>query len=135
MEETVRVGVGVVVRKNGKVLFGKRLSTHGKNTWSFPGGHLEYRETFEQCAIREVLEESGINIKKIKLGGVTNDIHKTGKHYITVFMISDWKSGEARVLEPEKMADWGWYEWSKLPKPLFLATQNFVDLALNPFKK
>jgi 8-oxo-dGTP diphosphatase len=123
-----------VVRKNGKVLLGRRLSEHGKNTWCFPGGHLEYMETLEECAVREVREEAGISIKNIKVISATNDIHQSGKHYITVFVFSDWRSGNTKVMEPDKMVDWEWFEWKKLPKPLFLATQNFVNLKISPLK-
>ena len=52
-----KVGVGVAVVKDGKVLLGKRKNAHGEGTWSFPGGHLEYKESWEDCAIRETLEE------------------------------------------------------------------------------
>lgn len=70
----VGVGVGVIIQKDGKVLLGKRLGDHGKGTWCPPGGHLEYRETFEGSARREVQEEAGISIKNIRFGAVTNDV-------------------------------------------------------------
>jgi ADP-ribose pyrophosphatase YjhB (NUDIX family) len=37
-----KVGVGVMVLKNGKVLIGKRKGAHGAGEWAWPGGHLEY---------------------------------------------------------------------------------------------
>ena len=48
------VGVGVIVVKDGKLLLGKR-KTHGKNTWSVPGGWLSFSESWEDCAVRECL--------------------------------------------------------------------------------
>ena len=45
-----KVGVGVVVVKDGKVLVGKRIGSHGAETWAFPGGHLEWNEKIEECA-------------------------------------------------------------------------------------
>ena len=51
-----KVGLAVIVYKDGKILMGKRIGSHGVNTWSFPGGHLEFLETFEECAKREVLQ-------------------------------------------------------------------------------
>ncbi len=135
MENIVRVGVGVIVRRNGKVLVGKRLADLGKGTWSVPGGHLEYSETFEDCAKRETHEEAGILIKNVKIGAFTNDIfHESGKHYITIFMVSDYDKGKVQVMEPDKMIKWGWFEWSKLPKPLFLPTVNLLEQNFNPFR-
>jgi 8-oxo-dGTP diphosphatase len=39
-----KVGVGVIIKKDGKVLMGKRKNAHGDGTWSFTGGHLEFGE-------------------------------------------------------------------------------------------
>ena len=134
MKDFVRVGVGVIIRKGNKFLLGKRLATHGKGTWSPPGGHLEHGETFEQCARREVREEAGISIKNIRFGTATNDIFETGKHYITIYMISDYNRGKIRVMEPDKMVEWTWFEWNKLPIPLFLSMKNLLRRDFTPFK-
>lgn len=135
MKDAVRVGVGVIIRRGNKFLVGKRLGNHGKGTWCFPGGHLEYHETFEQCARREALEEAGISIKNIKFGTATNDIFESGKHYITIYMVSDYSRGKVRVMELNKMVEWDWFEWNKLPKPLFLSMKNLLNQNFHPFRK
>ncbi|MEK6852631.1 MAG: NUDIX domain-containing protein, partial [Nanoarchaeota archaeon] len=95
MENFVRVGVGIIIRKNGKVLVGKRLAELGIGSWGFPGGHLEHKESFEACAIRETKEEAGISIKNLKLGPVTNAYFKElDKHYITVYIVCDYDKGK-----------------------------------------
>ena len=48
-----KVGVGVIVVKEGKVLLQRRRGAHGEGTWGFPGGHLEFKESWEECAKRE----------------------------------------------------------------------------------
>ena len=58
----VRVGVGVMILKGGKVLLGKRKGSHGQGEYAFPGGHMEYLVGIEETARREVLEECGIEI-------------------------------------------------------------------------
>ena len=45
-EQRPKVGIGVMVFKDGKVLMGKRKSSHGEGEWAWPGGHLEYMESF-----------------------------------------------------------------------------------------
>jgi 8-oxo-dGTP diphosphatase len=61
-----RVGVGVMVVREGKVLMGKRKSSHGAGEYSWPGGHMEHMESFEECARREVREETGIEITNVR---------------------------------------------------------------------
>lgn len=55
-----KVGVGIMVMKNGKVLLGKRKGSHGTGKYAWPGGHMEHMESFEECAKREVREETEI---------------------------------------------------------------------------
>ncbi len=130
-----KVGMGILIRKDGKVLFLKRGGAHGEGTWCPPGGHLEFGESFEDCAKRETLEESGVEIKNIRFVTVTNDIHKDeGKHYITLIMVSDWVSGEPKIMEPDKCVEIRWVDWNSLPRPLFLPIQNLLKQSYNPFK-
>lgn len=135
MAERPKVGLGVIVIKGNKVLMGKRLSAGGTGTWCFPGGHLEFNEELEEGAAREVREEANINIKNIKFVAVTNDINKEeGTHYITIFMKAEYDSGDVKVNEPDKIAEFEWFEWDKLPRPLFLPNINLLKQGYNPFK-
>ena len=131
-----KVGVGVIIIKDNKILLGKRKNSHGDGTWSFPGGHLEYDESWEDCAKRETMEETGINIKNLRFDTATNDVfEKEEKHYITLYMVCDYDSGEVINMEPEKCEKWDWFEWNNLPSPLFLPIQNLLKKNYNPFNK
>ncbi len=114
--------------KDKKVLLGKRKNVPiGKGTWGFPGGHLEENESFENCAEREVAEETGMKVKNLRFLTATNDIFtKEKKHYITLFLRAEHVSGSPKVLEPDKCEKWRWFEWKKLPSPLFLPVKNFL---------
>lgn len=129
-----KVGIGVIIIKDGNILLGKRKNAHGEGSWSFPGGHLEFNETWEDCADRETMEETGLGITNIRFGTATNDIFKVeDKHYITIFMLADYHSGEARVMEPDKCEGWKWFNWDKLPRPIFLPIQNLLKKNYTPF--
>ena len=129
-----RVGVGVIIRKAGKVLMGRRRNAHGDGTWSVPGGNLEYAETAVACAKREVFEETGIRIKNVNPVLYTNDYFaKEGKHYITLWMLSDYASGRLVITEPDKYIESGWYAWGKLPRPQFLPLKHLVQTKFDPF--
>ena len=119
-----KVGLGVFIFKDQKILLGKRLSkTHGNNEWSLPGGHLEWFESFHDCCKREVYEETNLKIKNIELVYTTNDIFKEEDlHYITIYFSSDYESGNLIVKEPDKCERWLWYSTYLLPTPLFVGT-------------
>ena len=53
MIQLIKVGIGILVRKNNQVLIGKRKGSYGNGEYAFPGGHLEFGESFTECAIRE----------------------------------------------------------------------------------
>lgn len=108
-----------MILKDGKVLLGKRKGSHGAGEYAFPGGHLDYMESFADCAEREVKEECGIEIGSVRFQFLANVTKYAPKHYVHVGLAGDWKSGKPEVLEPEKCEGWGWYELEKLPEPLF----------------
>lgn len=120
-----KVGLGVIISKDGKVLLGKRKNAHGHGTWGFPGGHLEFGETFAECAYRETLEEAGIQISEPQFVTATNDIIlDEDKHYVTIYLKAEYLGGELKNLEPHKLEGWQWFAWEQLPEPLFLPIKN-----------
>ena len=122
-----RVGLGVMLMKDGKVLLGCRKGSHGAGEYAWPGGHLEYMESFEDCARREVREETGIEIENLRLVRLGNLRDYPPKHYVDITLMADWKSGEPRVMEPERYEDWGWYDLDNLPQPLFKVEPKAVE--------
>lgn len=119
----VRVGVGVFVQHpDGRILLGKRKGSHGAGEWSLPGGHVEWGETVEHAAAREVLEETGLtveNVHKLWYG----DYFCTEKdlHYVTLFLTAEVCCDPEllRTVEPDKCEGWEWFDDKSLPAPLF----------------
>lgn len=133
--EGVQVGVAAIIRREGRILMGKRKGSHGAGTWSFPGGHLEWNETVAKCAAREVEEETGLIVSFNGFSKLTytNDVFTTeGKHYITLYVEAEWPGGEARIMEPNKCEEWRWV--SSPPEPLFLPVQNLLEDGFNPWR-
>lgn len=114
----VRVGVGVVLFQNSRILLGQRRASHGSGCWSLPGGHLEFKESPEDCAKREVFEETGILIDSSFRGPWVSDLIED-KHYVTLFMIAKSWHGTPINKEPEKCGGWQWCDTTSLPTPLF----------------
>lgn len=127
MTERPRVGVGVLVMKDGKLLLGRRQGAHGAGEYATPGGHLEYFESFEACARREVREETGLELGDLTFLRLLNTTQYAPRHYVDVSLVAEWKSGEPRVLEPEKVERWDWYALDALPSPLFGMLESSVE--------
>jgi 8-oxo-dGTP diphosphatase len=123
----VLVGVAVLVWRGEQVLLTHRTGSHGAGTWAPPGGHLDMGESFEDCAIREVREETGVAITEPRFLAVTNDIFvDEGRHYATIWMEAQVEAGEAHVNAPKEMSELGWFDWDDLPLPRFLAFENYL---------
>ncbi|MBN3494598.1 nucleotide triphosphate diphosphatase NUDT15 [Vibrio neptunius] len=132
MNKEVRVGVAAVILREGRVLLGERIGSHGAHTWATPGGHLELGESIEECAKRETLEETGLSVDSFNKLGFTNDVfEKEGKHYVTLFVVTSCSSGEPEVMEPDKCKQWQWFELDQLPEPLFLPLTNLLKESVN----
>ncbi len=103
--------------KDGKVLLAKRNDT-GEYCW--PGGKMEFGESFEECARRETREETGLEIANIRFLRLMNlKSADSLKHFVDIELMADWESGEPELLEPEKFEMWSWYDLDDLPEPLF----------------
>jgi 8-oxo-dGTP diphosphatase len=57
------VGVGAVIIRDGKILLVKRGSEPGRNKWSIPGGIVELGEKVHETTVREVKEESNLEVE------------------------------------------------------------------------
>lgn len=104
-------------------LLGQRQagSTHGAGTWSLPGGRVEPNESLVERARLEVLEETGLVVHPEPfLTFPFNNTDASGQPWVTLYFAA-WVHYEAepRVIEPDKMANWGWYTMNNLPEPLF----------------
>jgi 8-oxo-dGTP diphosphatase len=123
--ERPKVGVAILVVKDGQALLGKRKNAHGEGQWASPGGHLEFGETIETCVKRELMEETGLVPLSQKQGPWTNDLFGP-KHYITCWVFVPEFEGTVELKEPHKCEVWGWFDWDDLPEPLFLPMQNLI---------
>lgn len=122
-----KVGVGVMIWKDGKVLMGKRKNCFGEGDYCFPGGHLEYMESFEDAVRREVGEECGLEIKNIQFITIGNVMAHKPLHFVSIGFSAEWAGGEPQILEPEKCEGWGWYDINALPDPVFPHSQILID--------
>ncbi len=122
-----RVGVACLVTRADRILLLRRQRSHGAGSWSPPGGHLDFGESIDACAIRETLEETGLRITGPRFVAITNDIFVVErKHYVTVWMRAESVDGTPSVQDPAEVAEVGWFTPDRLPAPLFLSLENLM---------
>ena len=108
------IGVGAVIICNGKILLERRKNEPGKGKWSIPGGLVELGESAEETVIREVMEETGLEVEAPMLIDVVHNVtmDENGKveyHFVIVDYFVKLKGG---VLEAS--SDAAELEWVQL---------------------
>jgi 8-oxo-dGTP diphosphatase len=91
-----------------------------------PGGKLEFGESFEEAAIRETQEETGIKLHSVKVITVQNDKNEFA-HFVTIGLFSDNCSDEPKVMEPDEIVAWKWFDVNKLPSPVFPPSAKLLE--------
>ena len=132
----VGAGFGVMLIRSGKVLLGLRHSDaakassalHGEGTWTMPGGKMEFGESFEAGAVREVAEETGIMLaeENLEVISLANNIVPDA-HFVTVGLLCEKFSGEPKVMEPDEITEWRWFPLDALPTPVFFPSKKVLD--------
>ena len=85
--------VGVVCLKDDQVLLIRRGKPPLQGDWSLPGGKLEWGERLEDCARRELFEETGVEAEILGLAAVVDGLWP-GRHYVLIDYAARWLSGE-----------------------------------------
>lgn len=135
MSGQIKVGIGVMILRENKILLGHRI---GKDTggiyepgsWCLPGGKQEYGETFFEGAAREVEEETSLRISRMELFGAADDI-ASDRHFVTLWVLAHSCAGTARVTEPDKQDEWRWFDIDALPDRIYGPSQKFIHAFLH----
>lgn len=94
-EQAVFTNMCMIYDDAGKVLVQDRLNPDWPGI-TFPGGHVEYAESFTQSVIREVKEETGLDIENPVLCGVKQFQTKDDVRYVVLFYKTNTFSGELK---------------------------------------
>ena len=96
------VGVGAIILDGDQILLEKRKNSPGKGKWSVPGGLVDLGETSEQAVIREVKEETGLEVYDPRLVDVVSYISLGEKgavmyHYVIIDYLVSSKGGKPKA--------------------------------------
>jgi 8-oxo-dGTP diphosphatase len=104
------VGVGGVLIRDGKVLLIRRGKPPLYGRWVVPGGTVELGESLEQALVREMREETGLEVVPLEILTVFDRIERDGDrvvyHYVIVDYLCRWLGGEARAASDALEAVW-----------------------------
>ena len=132
----IKVGVSLLLHNDkypNCILLGERKGSHGAGTLAPPGGHMEFGEHYFTTAIRELKEETNLDIveNNIKFLTITNDIIDD-RHYITIFLsVCIENVDNLKLCEPDKCVSWNWIDFkldiNAYDKELFLPMKNLIE--------
>ena len=99
-------GVVVVIEKDGRVLLGKRAGGFGKGKWGLPQGYIEFDEDFLTAAIREVKEETGLNVEIRSILNVVSNQLSPSLHTLAITLLAGVKTGELCACDDLETLEW-----------------------------
>ncbi|MGY5804664.1 NUDIX domain-containing protein [Rhizobium sp. LEGMi12c] len=113
------LGTGLAILRDGKLLLYRRLKAPEAGFWSIVGGKVDHMEPAARAVVREAEEESGLSI-----GGIdylcTQEVIVDAdcQHWVSLIYVCKDFSGEPRLMEPDKLSDFGWFGRGELPAQL-----------------
>ena len=105
------LAVSAAIFRNGRVLIVCRARPPAHGVYTLPGGGVELGETLEQAVIREVREETGLEIEPIELAGYREMIARDADgriqwHFVILPFAARWIAGEVTLNEELAEANW-----------------------------
>lgn len=134
-KDYIGVGCGaLIINDNNETLLLQRTdqSRNEPGFWSKPGGTVEFGETVEAAIIREVKEETALEIKLGRFLGYTDHIlPNEHQHWVAFNYLATIVGGTACNLEPHKHQKIQWFSFNDLPKNMTSTTRESIDAYLH----
>ena len=127
----VATTVAAVIVKSGKILLVKRAREPYLGTWMFPAGFIDFGEHPKETLVREILEETGLNLKKAKLMDIIQieDDPRSLGHFCLFYKVS--VSGSKIKTDEDENQDIGWFDLNNLPEIGWKSHKYIIGLLKN----
>jgi len=97
---------GVILEQEGRVLMVKRRYAPRVGAWCLPAGFMEYGETPEHCAVREMAEETGLTVRLTSLFGVYAGLDDPRSRAVLILYTARRESGRLHAGDDALEAKW-----------------------------
>ena len=118
-----------IIMKDGNVLMVKASRGLVAGSWDLPGGFISYGESPEESLVREVKEETGLDIKIRKFHHIHTNI-VSGLYFLALFYICDITGGTLKA-NPEEIIE---IAWKPLDEAIHVSKKDFIKEALQIYK-
>ncbi len=126
-ENPIPAACMVVMDSGNKILLVKRLVEPKAGSWCLPGGFMELDETPEQCALRELEEESGLIAEApILLGALTNNSNQYKTVLVIGYLVKRFR-GKLKAGDDADAVQW--FELNQMPEIAFSSHRRFIKIA------
>lgn len=125
------IGVIIVVKKENKILLGKRLGGYMEGMYGLPGGRVETDEKLEEGAARELFEETNLESNDFTFIGVARE-NQQNYSFIHFGFLAENITGELKNQEVEKCEGWEWLEVNNLPANILPGHLAIIEMYINP---
>lgn len=122
----VGVGCGAAILRGGRLLLVRRRRPPEAGCWSLPGGKVDFLESAQDAAAREIAEEVGLATTIGPLLCLTQMIGTDGEHWVSPVYRAQAAAGEPVNREPDKIAAIGWFALDEPPAPLAQAAREAI---------
>ena len=125
-----RLGCGAVIqRADGAILLVQRGRPPEQGHWGLPGGKVDWMEKVEAAVVREVLEETGLQVRVERLLCVVDHFEPAlGQHWVApVYLVRALDATVASVKEPEALLALDWFTADALPAPLTVSARRALE--------
>jgi 8-oxo-dGTP diphosphatase len=105
------LAVSAAIFRDGRVLIVRRARPPANGLYTLPGGGVELGETLEEAVVREVREETGLEVEPVALAGYRQAITRDAeggveRHFVILPFAARWIAGEVSLNEELGEAHW-----------------------------
>jgi len=98
--------VSILVIENNRVLLGKRVGDPGKDKWALPSGYIEFEDDFLTAAVREVKEETGLDVEIISILNVQSAFLPPDYHFLGIYLFGHVMGGTLNAGDDLEEVHW-----------------------------